>query len=643
MEVVSDHTREKSAKTQRKPSVHENDSPSRQPRIRIDRRSHSWDDISSDSDSRISSSVRVRPGLKFPFNFKQTMVEKDVEKDVLAAAEPRVVRESDRREAKEHRRRLYHENIQSFAHSRYAGDVHERGDPTIDLFTKGPQEDKEDGPTELMTWIQTESQYPNLESFLDYVSHLDCLEEAERKAAVITIGDVRDQFEKPLPIPGKTVGKYLQPNVAFRRFPLSDDTSGERDISRQEVSVIWLCLPYFWLAPYSTSAPLQKSSSYPLRTLLQSWHMSTPKNREMQQAICDLDYPKEDYVIHVPQFWCLIIGDKTLITSQKTTVRLRLRSKILAVDDYSDESCSSLDSSSVKDDSSTSDVLVDSGYIRRASRESEDPLTRQPGHALSTAPGTTQELPDNPGPVQSTSETTSKGPSQSAPSHTELLSLASNKKTIFSWFAAVFLDISTKHAIKNTEINQQDQKLDVYNDDKLDKSFSVDGNKIADTLTAMHSSLCTSEFKKHREYRKCPNGTIQEVNAKLTALTKEYEQARRKSTNGDSTGRHNGNNGTQQESDRVPYLFASTSDSEEVSPRGRGYHRLLERKRKFVRIMKKLFSLFLPLSYTSEMTAKYWGAVDFLLQTPGIAILSSKASTKFEQLWHMISYFAKVL
>ena len=141
------------------------------------------------------------------------------------------------------------------------------------------------------------------------MSHLDRLEEAERRAAASIISDVRDRMEKPLHMPEKTVGKHLQPNVTFKPISKNDDASGIRTTSGQKASVSFLCIPYFLLAPYSTGTPLPTSSSYPLRTLLQSRHMSTPKKRDMQQAVRDLNYSKENCVFHVAQVWCLMLGD----------------------------------------------------------------------------------------------------------------------------------------------------------------------------------------------------------------------------------------------------------------------------------------------------------------------------------------------
>ena len=269
-----------------------------------------------------------------------------------------------------------------------------------------------------------------------------------------------------------------------------------------------------------------------------------------------------------------------------------------------------------------------------------DTLTPKSELIFSTAPGMTQELQATLGPEESTSQTTSERASQSAQTHTQFLSSASDKKNIFSWYAAVFSDDSTERPTKDTETNRQDQEFDIHNDGKTDKSFLVDENKIADTLTTMHSSLCTSEFKRYREYRKCPTGTVQKVNARLVALMKEDEQARRKPKTEDSTRRQNGNDSTEHdspESDHLRYLSASSSDSEETSTIGRNSHLLLKKKRKFVRVMKKLFQLYLPLRYTSEMIAKYWGAVDLLLQVliSGYMTIRRKLLTFFAEQRHL--------
>lgn len=128
---------------------------------------------------------------------------------------------------------------------------------------------------------------------------------------------VRDRHEKPLQMPQGKKGKYLDFNFATHAI-LSNNDAFERDSSKKQPSALLLCMPYFCLAPYSTDSASQASESYPLRTLLQSWHMSTPKRRDLQQAICDLGYPTKGQVFHVPQIWCLILGNSKFKITLRT-------------------------------------------------------------------------------------------------------------------------------------------------------------------------------------------------------------------------------------------------------------------------------------------------------------------------------------
>lgn len=119
---------------------------------------------------------------------------------------------------------------------------------------------------------------------------------------------VGDQHEKPLQMAHGKRGKYLEPNVTDHAI-LGNDNSSKHDSSKKEHSALLLCMPYFCLAPYSTYPSSQTSDFHPLRTLLQSWHMSTPKKRDLQQAICGLEYPTDGQIFHVPQIWCLILSN----------------------------------------------------------------------------------------------------------------------------------------------------------------------------------------------------------------------------------------------------------------------------------------------------------------------------------------------
>ena len=137
--------------------------------------------------------------------------------------------------------------------------------------------------------------------------HMDCIDEDVKQDAMSLMHRVRDQHEKPIYMLQGRKGKYLDPGVTTAGI-LGSGHSPERDYRRRNRPAALLCMPYFCLAPYSDQPPSQASNFYPMRTLLQYSHVSTPKKRDLQQAITGLDLPKGGYIFHVPQMWCLILG-----------------------------------------------------------------------------------------------------------------------------------------------------------------------------------------------------------------------------------------------------------------------------------------------------------------------------------------------
>lgn len=110
---------------------------------------------------------------------------------------------------------------------------------------------------------------------------------------------VRDRYEKSLQMPHGRRAKCLAPNVTVHATSSDDSTTG-RDFSKKQRDAFLLCMPCFCFAPYSSSSSPQASDFYPLRTLLQYWHMSTPKKRDLQQAICGLEFNGRPYFPHTP-------------------------------------------------------------------------------------------------------------------------------------------------------------------------------------------------------------------------------------------------------------------------------------------------------------------------------------------------------
>lgn len=118
-----------------------------------------------------------------------------------------------------------------------------------------------------------------------------------------------EKSEKPLRTLQGQRGYYLDPIF-------NEVRSSTKKRRRSEKKSFWLlCMPYFSLGKYATKVLSQKSSSHPVRTLLQSQYPSVSKERDMQQAVSLAAETPNDYCYHVPQLWSLIVnGSKFLIS-----------------------------------------------------------------------------------------------------------------------------------------------------------------------------------------------------------------------------------------------------------------------------------------------------------------------------------------
>jgi hypothetical protein len=68
-----------------------------------------------------------------------------------------------------------------------------------------------------------------------------------------------------------------------------------------------MSLPYFSLEKYAYQKVGDKSTSHPVRTLLQSHIPSVGRERDINQVASKLPNVPEEFCFHVPQLWCLVI------------------------------------------------------------------------------------------------------------------------------------------------------------------------------------------------------------------------------------------------------------------------------------------------------------------------------------------------
>ncbi|KAL8932385.1 MAG: hypothetical protein Q9211_006344, partial [Gyalolechia sp. 1 TL-2023] len=219
-------------------------------------------------------------------------------------------------------------------HSRFLGDPLQHWDGAASLSAyKSPPNRKQQGPG-LFKWM------------CDYISSLSDLIgiQSERTAALIHL--LRQKSEHSIPIAGATKGRYLEPNMTT--WPPSLRYSPGKKAGR----VHFLCLPYFTLAPYAAHQYSNTSDAHPTRSLLQTQYPSAAMERDLQQAVCQLQASDQRLCYHVPQLWCLYVENtltsdfesdyyvvyagvvqkpenwpNLMILAQKQTLRLLLRSR----------------------------------------------------------------------------------------------------------------------------------------------------------------------------------------------------------------------------------------------------------------------------------------------------------------------------
>ncbi|PNH44101.1 hypothetical protein VD0004_g3481 [Verticillium dahliae] len=119
----------------------------------------------------------------------------------------------------------------------------------------------------------------------------------------------------------------MDPGVRQLDIPPSKDS---RDNHITPTPVTWLCIPYFSLERYSGLSASTNPGSYPTQTLLQASYARIAYKRDMQQAARHINSGDKGWCFHIPQLWCLVIGDSVLVTCGLMD-ELTLRDKAISV------------------------------------------------------------------------------------------------------------------------------------------------------------------------------------------------------------------------------------------------------------------------------------------------------------------------
>ncbi|KAI7774753.1 hypothetical protein LA080_007918 [Diaporthe eres] len=164
--------------------------------------------------------------------------------------------------------------------SRYTGESR-LGDPhTVKLSVQKTTAVKQ---RHLFRWIHTTPSSMNFDEFANIASQVPALDASERKAIAQLLPRVKRKFVKTIQTSAGKDVQYMEPAVMPYRIP---DGGKNRSIASRTAA--WVCLPYFSLENYSGLLSAENSAEFPVQTLLQAQFSKTARERDMQQAVCQI-------------------------------------------------------------------------------------------------------------------------------------------------------------------------------------------------------------------------------------------------------------------------------------------------------------------------------------------------------------------
>ena len=116
---------------------------------------------------------------------------------------------------------------------------------------------------------------------------------------------IRTEFVRTLRTPQGGQSQYLKGSLVFENVQPAR-RSRSRD---QKHSIMFFSLPYFSLERITQPGASKKTAIHTPRTLLQVLYSSSDRNRELQQAVCQLTQTQKQHCFHVNQMWCLLLNE----------------------------------------------------------------------------------------------------------------------------------------------------------------------------------------------------------------------------------------------------------------------------------------------------------------------------------------------
>lgn len=155
----------------------------------------------------------------------------------------------------------------------------------------------------LFRWTHLTNSVLDFEDMIAAIRDAPGLEALDKETIIKQVEVFRRSNEKPLRAPGGIRGRYIEGDglEAVYTHESTEETT--------KSAIIILSIPYFSLEKYVANNLSENSTAHFPRTLLQSVQSTTQKERDLQQAVCQLDGTPKGHCFRVPQLWCCIFNE----------------------------------------------------------------------------------------------------------------------------------------------------------------------------------------------------------------------------------------------------------------------------------------------------------------------------------------------
>ncbi|KAL1877347.1 hypothetical protein VTK73DRAFT_8720 [Phialemonium thermophilum] len=196
--------------------------------------------------------------------------------------------------------------------SEYTGDAYADGSHSARLTAV---HDPKKAKQPLFRWIHIKQSTLDFDALSIDIARLSGLADSDKNGLAKLLAEVKKTCIKTTPSANGTNIKWMEPKFVQVPLPPDQISKGRNSPVR---FVTWLCIPYFSLEKYSGPLSTAQSATFPTQTLLQAQYSGVPKDRDMQQVVCQLGHVPPETCFHINQLWCIVLDNCSYAPSQHT-------------------------------------------------------------------------------------------------------------------------------------------------------------------------------------------------------------------------------------------------------------------------------------------------------------------------------------